>query len=208
MLASVALFDKEIHNEIVTLTNTVQNATIPGTPTQVTLTTTTSQNVNKAQVQGIELNLSDVKFDFLPDFLSDFGASGNLSFVDFDSPFIRMGDGTFRKLPQLLSSSKTVANAALLYSHEGWSGQLAYNYTSKMPISFDTNNQANDQWWAGISTLDAQIMYQIDENWSVRVQGKNLTDSAPQKVVGYNQELNYSALENGRAIYFGVGAAF
>jgi hypothetical protein len=40
------------------------------------------------------------------------------------------------------------------------------------------------------------------------VQGKNLTASAPQKVVGYNQELNYSALENGRAIYFGVGAAF
>jgi outer membrane receptor protein involved in Fe transport len=77
-----------------------------------------------------------------------------------------------------------------------------------MPITFDTNNQANDQWWAGMSTLDAQIMYQIDENWMVRVQGKNLTDSTPQKVVGYNQELNYSALENGRGIFFGVGATF
>jgi TonB-dependent receptor len=208
VIASVALFDKEIHNEIISLSSTVQNATIPGTSQLVTLTTTTSQNVNKAQVQGIELNLSDVKFDFLPGFLSDFGASGNLSFTDFDAPFIRMSDGSFRKLPQLIASSKTVANAALLYSHDAWSGQLAYNYTSKMPITFDSNNQANDQWWAGISTLDAQIMYQIDENWSVRVQGKNLTDSAPQKVVGYNQELNYSALENGRAIYFGVGAAF
>jgi outer membrane receptor protein involved in Fe transport len=51
-------------------------------------------------------------------------------------------------------------------------------------------------------------MYQINENWSVRVQGKNLTDSEPQKVVGYNQELNYSALDNGRAIYLGVGATF
>jgi TonB-dependent receptor len=208
VIASVALFDKDIHNEIVTLSNTVQNATIPGAPTPVTLTTTTSQNVNKAQVQGIEMNLSDVKFDFLPGFLSDFGATGNLSFTDFDAPFIRMSDNTFRKLPQLIASSKTVANASLLYSHDEWSGQLAYNYTSKMPISFDTNNQANDQWWAAISTLDAQIMYQLDENWSFRVQGKNLTDSAPQKVVGYNQELNYSALENGRAIYFGVGAAF
>jgi TonB-dependent receptor len=208
VIASVALFDKDIHNEIITVSNTVQNATVPGAPTPVTLTTTTSQNVNKAQVQGVELNLSDVKFDFLPGFLSDFGATGNLSFTDFDAPFIRMSDGTFRKLPQLIASSKTVANASLLYSHDAWSGQLAYNYTSKMPITFDTNNQANDQWWAAISTLDAQIMYQLDENWSFRIQGKNLTDSAPQKVVGYNQELNYSALENGRAIYFGVGAAF
>ncbi len=208
VIASIALFDKEIHNEIVTLSNTVQNASIPGTTTPVTLTTTTSQNVNKAQVQGVEFNLSDVKFDFLPGFLSDFGASGNLSLTDFDAPFIRMSDGTFRKLPQLIASSKTVANASLLYSHDAWSGQLAYNYTSKMPITFDTNNQANDQWWAGMSTLDAQVMYQIDENWMVRVQGKNLTDSTPQKVVGYNQELNYSALENGRGIFFGVGATF
>lgn len=208
IIASVALFDKDIRNEIITLTTQTQNATIPGTSTPVTLTTTTSENVNKAQVQGIELNLSDVKFNFLPGFLSDFGASGNLSFTDFDAPFIRMSDGSFRKLPQLIASSKTVANASLLYSHDQWSGQLAYNYTSKMPISFDTNNEANDQWWAAISTLDAQIMYQIDENWSVRVQGKNLTDSAPQKVVGYNQELNYSTLENGRAIYFGVGVVF
>jgi len=195
VIASVALFNKIIHNEIITTTNTQQGVTIPGTVGPVALTTTTSQNVNKSQVQGVEMNLSDVKFSFLPDFLSDFGASGNLSFVDFDAPFVRMSDGTFHKLPQLISSSKTVANASLLYSHDSWSGQLAYNYTSKMPISFDTNNQANDQWWAGISTLDAQIMYQLDENWSFRVQGKNLTDSAPQKVVGYNQELNYSALE-------------
>jgi TonB-dependent receptor len=208
VIASIALFDKEIHNEIITTSTTVQNASIPGTSQLVTLTTNTSQNVNKAQVQGIEMNLSDTKFDFLPGFLSDFGATGNLSFTDFDAPFIRMSDGTFRKLPQLIASSKTVANASLLYSHDAWSGQLAYNYTSKMPITYDTNNQANDQWWAGISTLDAQIMYQLDENWSFRIQGKNLTDSAPQKVVGYNQELNYSALENGRAIYFGVGAAF
>ncbi|HEY2009576.1 MAG TPA: TonB-dependent receptor [Rhizomicrobium sp.] len=212
VIASVALFDKDIHNEIITVSNTVQNASIPGTSQLVALTTTTSQNVNKAQVQGIELNLSDVKFDWMPDwmpgFLSDFGASGNLSFTDFDAPFVRMSDNTYRKLPQLIASAKTVGNASLLYSHDAWSGQLAYNYTSKMPISFDTNNQANDQWWAGMSTLDAQIMYQIDENWMVRVQGKNLTDSTPQKVVGYNQELNYSALENGRGIFFGVGATF
>jgi hypothetical protein len=40
------------------------------------------------------------------------------------------------------------------------------------------------------------------------VQGKNLFDSQPQKVVGLTQQLNYSTLENGRAFYLGVGVTF
>jgi outer membrane receptor protein involved in Fe transport len=119
-----------------------------------------------------------------------------------------MSDGTLRKLPQLMESSKFVANIALLYSRDAWAGELAYNYTSKMPISFDTNNAVNDQWWAAISTLDTQISYKIDENFTARVQVKNITDSVPQKVVGATQQLNYSALDNGRAYWIGLGVAY
>jgi len=212
VLVSVALFDKEIENEIVTLSTTVPNATVPGFPGPVTLTIDQAQNTDSATVQGVEIGLSDMKFDFLPDFLpdflSDFGGIANVSFVSMDTPHIRMSDGSLRKLPQLMESSKFVGNVALLYSHDEWSGEVAYNYTSKMPISFDTNNQVNDQWWAGISTLDAQVLYKLTENISLRVQGKNLTNARPQKVVGATQQLNYSALDNGRAFWFGVGASF
>ena len=77
-----------------------------------------------------------------------------------------------------------------------------------MPISFDTNNAVNDQWWAGIGTLDAQVVYKFDENIFFRVQAKNLLDGRPQKVVGPDQELDYSTLENGRSYYVGIGVAF
>ncbi|HEY4077159.1 MAG TPA: TonB-dependent receptor [Rhizomicrobium sp.] len=208
VLVSLAVFDKEIENEIVNLSTTIPNATVPGFATPVTLTVNQAQNVDSASVQGLEIGVSDTKFDFLPGFLSDFGAIANASFVSIDSPHIRMTDGSLRRLPQLMESSKFVGNVALLYSHDDWSGEVAYNYTSKMPISFDTNNAANDQWWAGITTLDSQVMYRLNENISFRVQGKNLTNARPQKVVGVNQQLNYSALDNGRAIWFGVGASF
>ena len=208
VLASLAVFDKEIKNEIVTLTTTTPNVTVPGYATPVTLTITTPENVDKARVQGLEIGLSDVKFAFLPGFLSDFGGSANVSFVNMNTPQIRMSDGSFRNLPQLLESSKFVTNVTLLYSHDAFSGELAYNYTSKMPLSFDTNNAVNDQWWAGIGTFDAQVNYKLDDNISFRIQGKNLMDSRPQKVVGPTQELNYSTLENGRAFYIGVGATF
>jgi hypothetical protein len=76
-----------------------------------------------------------------------------------------------------------------------------------MPISFDTNNAANDQWWAGIGTLDAQVMYKLDDNIFFRIQGKNLLNGMPQKVVGINQQLNYSTLDNGRNYYAGIGVS-
>jgi iron complex outermembrane receptor protein len=164
--------------------------------------------VDRAEVDGVEVALSDVKFDFLPDYLSDFGGSMNASWLSEDTPLIRMSDGSFRKLPALLNSSKFVGNVSLLYSRDAFSGQVAYNYTSKMPISFDTNNAVNDQWWAGIGTLDAQIMYKLNDNIFFRIQGKNLMDGRPQKVVGSDQQLNYSTLENGRNYYAGVGVAF
>ena len=209
VLASVALFDKEIQHEIVSLTTTVPNATVPGFATPVALTITQAQNTDSARVQGMEFGLSDIKFDFLPDFLSDFGGNANASFVSMSAPHIRMSDGTLRKLPQLMESSKFVANVALLYSNDtGWAGELAYNYTSKMPISFDTNNAVNDQWWAGMSTLDGQVSYKFNDYFSTRIQVKNITDSRPQKVVGINQQLNYSALDNGRAFWIGVGVAY
>ena len=207
VLASVAVFDKEIENEIVSLNTTVNGVTCRAITGPVTLTITQAQNADHSTVQGIEFGLSDVKFDFLPDFLSDFGGSGNVSLISQDPPHIRMGDGSLRRLPQLMESSKFVANVSLLYSHDEWSGEVAYNYTSKMPISFDTNNQVNDQWWAGLSTLDAQIMYKLNDTISFRIQGKNLLNGIPQKVVGPDQQLNYSALNNGRAFWFGVGAA-
>ena len=208
-IASVAVFNKQVQNEIETLTTITNNvAGIANCTAPCTLTLTTSQNVGSAVIQGVELNLADVKFDFLPGFLSDFGGAANVSFVSFDSPNIPMSGGVIRKLPQLLYSSKTVENFSLLYSHGPFSGEVTYNFTGKMPISFNTSSKVNDQWWAGISTVDAQIKYQVTDYLSLRVQGKNLFDSRPQKVVGLTQQLNYSTLENGQAIYVGVGVTF
>ncbi|HTW34016.1 MAG TPA: TonB-dependent receptor [Rhizomicrobium sp.] len=207
-VASVALFNKQIQNEIETLTTITNDASVPLCTAPCTLTTTTSENAGSAIIQGVELNVADVKFDFLPGFLSDFGGSANTAFMTYDSPNILMSNGSFRKLPQLLYSSKTVENFSLLYSHGPYSGEITYNFTGKMPISFNTSSKVNDQWWAGISTVDAQVKYQVTDYLSFRVQGKNLFDSRPQKVVGLTQQDNYSTLENGRAFYVGVGVTF
>ncbi len=208
VLTSLAVFEKDIKNEIITLTTTQQGVTIPGVAGVVALTTTQPQNANNARVRGVELNVVDSSFTFLPGPLAGLGFRVNGALMNFDSPSIRMSDGTLRKLPQLTASSRAVANAAMLYNYGRFNAEVSYNFTSKQPISFDTNNPANDQWWADISTVDAQVRVRITPNLDVRAQAKNLTDSIPQKVVGVNQQLNYSALQNGRAYFAGVAFHF
>jgi TonB-dependent receptor len=208
VLASAAVFEKDIKNEIITLTSTQQGVLVPGYATPVTLTTTQPQNANNARVRGVEFNLVDSAFTFLPGPFAGLGFRANAAFMDFNAPYIRMSDGTLRHLVQLTASSKTVGNAALLYNFDRVSAEVSYNYTSKQPISFDTNNAVNDQWWADISTVDAQVRVRITSNLDFRAQAKNLTDSIPQKVVGISQQLNYSALQNGRAYFAGVAFHF
>ncbi len=204
-LASVALFRKDISNEIVTETSTQQGVMVPGFAQPVTLTTTTPENAGKAKVEGVELNLVDSRFTFLPGVLKGLGARGNIAFMSMDAPYIRMSDGTFRHLPQLISAARSVANAAIMYNYGPFASEVSYNHTGKQPISFDTNNAVNDQWWSAIDTIDAQVRYAVTRNLEFRVQVKNLGDNAPQKVVGPNQGLNYSSLENGRAYFAGIG---
>jgi iron complex outermembrane receptor protein len=166
-------------------------------------------------VNGIELSFVDERFSFLPGPLKYLGASANAAFNNFDAPLIRMvipgttpPQSVYQRLPQLLNSTKNVVNASLFYNYDRYFAEVAFNHTGKMPISFDTTNRVNDQWWAAIDTIDAQFRIKLNQHIYIRLQGKNLTDSMPQKVVGPNQALNYSTLDNGRAYWAGIGFNF
>jgi len=178
---------------------------ISGYNLPVALTVTQTENASKSSIKGIEGNLVDKTFG-LPGALRGLGGRANITLLDIDAPTLRMADGTFRQLPSLVQSAKFVANAALFYNYDRLHGEVSYNHTSKQPISFDTSNAANDQYYAAIDTVDAQIGYQITNNLDLRIQAKNLTDATPRKVEGPDQTLNLSLLQNGRAYY--VGLAF
>ncbi len=207
---SLALFEKDISDEIFSLTTTTQNVALPGYPgNNYTLISTTPSNVGSARIRGLELGLNYARLDFLPGMLANFGTSLNLTLIDQRAPSIQMSDRvTFRQLPQLLESSNVIANAQLFYRYQRFSGQVAYNHTGKFPINFDRTNAVNDQFYRATDTIDAQLSYRIRPKVEIRVQGKNLTNETNQKVVGQDQALNYSLLDNGRAYYFGIGFAF
>ena len=186
---SLALFEKDISDEIFSLTTTTQNVPLPGYPgNNYTLISTTPSNVGSARIRGLELGLNYARLDFLPGMLANFGTSLNLTLIDQRAPSIQMSDRvTFRRLPQLLESSNVIANAQLFYRYRGISAQVAYNHTGKFPISFDRTNAVNDQFYRATDTIDAQLSYRIRPEIEVRVQGKNLTNETNQKIVGPGQ---------------------
>ncbi len=206
---SVALFDKEVKDEIFALTTTQQGVSLPGQTGSFTLTTTTPSNAGDAKIRGVEFGLNVARLDFLPGRLANFGISANATLIDMDAPSIQMADNvTYRRLPQLLESAKDVENLIVFYREGPFSGEMAYNHTGKMPLSFDRTSAVNDQWYRSTDTLDAQVAYQVRPGLELRLQGKNLTNETNQKIVGPSQNLNYSLLKNGRAYYAGVSFAF
>ncbi len=205
---SAAIFHKRIANEIVTLNNIQTGVAEPGQAGVYTVTTTQAQNVGTADAQGLELGMVIPSFSFVHGPLSYFGLVANTTFADYNASDIRMSDGTFRHLPGLISSAKTLVNVSLLFNHDAWDGRLAYNHTGKMPYSFNTTNSALDQWYGASDVLDFQMRYHLNKHLAVVFQAQNLTDENPVRLTGPNVNIYSETLENGRSFFMGADFVF
>lgn len=207
-MLSLAAFDKHIRNEIINLSSTQSQVDPAGLPGTYLVTTTQAQNAASARVKGLEFSLVDLRFDFLPGPLQALGGTFNATLLDMTGPSITMSDGSQRTLPALTGAAKAVFNASLLYTAGAFNAQLSANRTGKMPISFATDNAVNDVYYARTLTYDAQVRYAFTPHLSALVQGKNLTNARPTRLLGPGQDLVKEELDNGRAYFVGVNYVF
>ncbi|MDP9013666.1 MAG: TonB-dependent receptor [Pseudomonadota bacterium] len=203
MLLSLALFDKQISHEIVTVSNQQIGVTELGEAGVYTVTTTQSQNTDRAGVQGVELGLVMPHLIMLPAPLSYFGLAANTSYNNYDASHVRMTDGSMRHLPGLISSARSIDNASLLFDAYPWDGSLAFNHTSKMPYSFSATNSALDVWYGASNRLDGQLRYHVSKGFSAVIQVQNITNDTPTRRTGPNVNIYSETLENGRAYFVG-----
>lgn len=207
-MVSLATFDKHIRNEIINLTSTQSQVNPAGLIGTYLVTTTQAQNAANARVKGMELSLVDLHFDFLPGPLQGLGGTFNATILDMTGPSITMSDGSQRALPALTGAARTVFNVSLLYTAGSFNAQVSANRTGKMPISFATDNAVNDIYYARTQTYDAQLRYAFDPHLSLLVQGKNLTNARPTRLIGPGQSLVKEELDNGRAYFVGMNYVF
>lgn len=142
-------------------------------------------------VRGFELG-GRTYFDTLPGWLSGFGVSANVTYIDNDSPdaFALDINGDKLNVP-VIGLSEWSSSATLLYDRGDLSARLAYNWRDRYLATTNDSGTTNNYdpigggdpvqfglpvYAAASGRLDGSISYQLTDSMNVKLNIQNITD--------------------------------
>jgi TonB-dependent receptor len=185
-LISLALFDKQISNEILTTTSIGYQD--PGGVYYQNAQVTRPVNANKAHVRGVEFSAIVNSLEFLTPMLKNFGLSGNIASLH-GGVGVDMDDGSRRTIGGLTGQPTYTANASAFYTHAGLELRVAYNRQGRAVRSISTSAEWQDLYWAPRDQLDLTARYDVTKALSLVMQVSNLTHSRITSLVGPDKNL-------------------
>jgi TonB-dependent receptor len=167
------------------------------------------ENAGTGKIKGFELSAQSF-FDFLPGWLSGFGAQANLTYVDAKNQ-LPATLGSAQPMVSLTGLSKWSYNLSGFYERDKISLRMSYNYRSSY-IDFYSRN-SNDQQYTGqsvrpISRLDFSASYTPIENITLTAEVNNIL-AQPFSNYRYFNETQYYPIDTryeGR--YYSAGVRF
>lgn len=189
---SVTLFRKDISRFIV---NQSSPEVIDGTTYNITRPVNDNSPV---KITGVEAGIQ-YAFDFLPAPFNGLGILANVT-VQEDKGYKGTNAITGEALPYP-GLSKTSYNGSLYYENDKLSARLSYNWRDKWLIT-PTGRGNLPEFNKAYGSLDAAFNYNVTPNWTVFVEGVNLTDEVR---VEYNADARIIGNETfGSRIFMGV----
>jgi len=175
--------------------------TIGGT----TYIVTSEQNTKGGNIAGVEVTLQ-TRFFFLPGFLEDFGIYANHAQVTSN---IHEAAPVGNPYP-MVGFARATSEVDLFYNKAGFESRVAVKHHTAFTVA-PTWVGTTLKMLAPETTLDASVSYSFLKNWSVRLQGRNLTnerarfttDNNPQNLANDGGYQVY-----GRSYLFDVGITF
>jgi TonB-dependent receptor len=146
-------------------------------------------NGKGATTKGIEI-AGRTALTFLPGWLSGFGVDANYTRMSYKyaagTERLNILDNTVLPYPGM---SKNAYNLSLWYDQGPINARLAYSFRDRF---FTGNNDVsgNPIFEAKTGFLDAKIQYRYNENITIAVEGKNLTDEVKRTDAGDSFRLN------------------
>jgi TonB-dependent receptor len=161
--------------------------------------TTTIGNGQGASVEGIEFGYQQ-GFDFLDGIWSNFGINANYTYSPSTSDETDYyGDST-----PMLDNSEHQANLALWYEDEAFQARIAANYRSKTFLSMRrVGDYELAKYMDATMYIDASLSYDVNENFTVSLQGLNLTEETRTQYFQWEDMLD-KRFYNERRITLGV----
>ncbi len=152
-----------------------------------------------AEVKGME-------FAYVQDLAKGFGVNANYTYTlgaeTGKAPGSACGSLTSSDCT-LIGTSKNAYNAGAFYEQDKFSARITYSWRSGFLNGTSRNSAA---FQAPIGTLSASIAYQINENYSVTLDGKDLNNPLVRSVIHTPgaMDLPGSLYKNGRQVYFAL----
>lgn len=142
-------------------------------------------NGDQGHIRGVEVGYTQF-FDFLPGWLSGFGLQTNYTYVDSEAPSPTATDTNGQALTVPLEGlSKNSYNVILSYEVPKFQARVAYNWRSDWLVTTAGNGTGNlPVYNKGFGQLDASLRYNINEVWSISLDGVNLLDTRNESYLG------------------------
>jgi TonB-dependent receptor len=174
-MASVAAFRRDFNGFITNLDVTMDDPSL-GEMGKNRIRVNIPVNGGEGRIQGFEASLGSF-FDFLPGWLSGFGAYGNVTHLADQQAFptgFQLELGEVGRIPNVSAWSY---NLVAMYEREKFSARLAYNYRSRWITSYvqnPTGDGFTGEYVDGVSRLDFSGSYSPWENISFTFDASNI----------------------------------
>jgi len=135
-------------------------------------------NGDEGTIKGVEVGYTQF-FDFLPAPFDGLGIQANYTYVDSEAPSPTAVDTNGAPLVTPLEGlSKNSYNAIVMYEKGRFSARVAYNWRSDWLVTTQGNGTGQlPVYNKPLGWLDASLRFNINEAWSVSLDGQNLLDS-------------------------------
>ena len=146
-------------------------------------------NGEGATTKGVEI-AGRTALTFLPGWLSGFGVDANYTRMDYKyapgTEVLNILDETVLPYPGM---SKNAYNLSLWYDRGPINARLAYSYRDRF-FTGTNDVSGNPVFEAKTGYLDAKVQYRFNDNISIALEGKNLTDEVKRTDAGDSFRLN------------------
>lgn len=161
--------------------------------------TTTVGNGEGASVEGVEFGYQQ-GFDFLDGIWGNFGINANYTY----SPSTSDETDYYGKDTPMLDNSEHQANFALWYEDDAFQARVAANYRSKTFLSIlRVGDYELAKYLDATLYLDASVSYDFNDNFTVSLQGLNLTEESREQYFQWEDMLDKRFI-NERRITLGI----
>jgi TonB-dependent receptor len=200
-MVSLAVFTKDIENEIFTLTSVESLDVGRGVePVRVS----TPRNAQSARIKGVEFAVQQA-FTFLPQPFDGFGFNGNVTWLDTEFTFLTSAGP---RTTGLYQQPEITTNESLYYQRGPFEARISHNYIGGQLETINDANPNSDQYWKGRHVFDASLSWRLNDFATVFVEGQNLSDTGRQEVTGPGRRYLQEWANYGRTYWVGAAVNF